>query len=180
MGSTGGLRVEWSPATRSIRVRVPASAILFVFLFLFLFLNKNTFSLRQIPSTAPNHFATSCFITDIRTHQVSSTAFHVHSEGAKQKVILIVLQKGEEMKMRIKDENVWKRVSLSNVHHWWWENAMTIRWCRMVKKCTSSHWLKTMETMRINAKPMERCDAPWWIPLESGSSWLDESDDEME
>ena len=27
--STGGLRVEWSPATRSIRVRVPASATLF-------------------------------------------------------------------------------------------------------------------------------------------------------
>ena len=31
--STGGLRVEWSPATRSIRVRVPASAILFVLCF---------------------------------------------------------------------------------------------------------------------------------------------------
>ena len=37
MWSTGGLRVEWSPATRSIRVRVPASAILFVFFLLVLF-----------------------------------------------------------------------------------------------------------------------------------------------
>ena len=31
----GGLRVEWSPATRSIRVRVPADATFLVFFFFF-------------------------------------------------------------------------------------------------------------------------------------------------
>ena len=48
---TGGLRVEWSPATRSIRVRVPASATFFFrssFFFFFLIFLFLCFSSRLV------------------------------------------------------------------------------------------------------------------------------------